>query len=201
MSIKFKVYSTPKPHSRSGAKLTHARAISRVTYDLQKVCDLISERSAVSSAEVKSILDSFAWVIELALEDGCHVELDDLGYFSPSLKTVPSKKDANKNTVYVDGINYRCSTSLRKKLHKIDLEYVKEKKKPNDWNTRKTDLVKYMEHWESITPRTYAEAFGCSRYRANLDFQRFVEEGVLVKVGYRNKVMYLLAGEEKEEQK
>lgn len=198
MSIKFKVYSTPKPHSRSGAKLTHARAISRGTYDLQKVCDLISERSAVSSAEVKSILDSFAWVIELTLEDGCHVELDDLGYFSPSLKTVPSKKDANKNTVYVDGINYRCSTSLRKKLHKIDLEYVKEKKKPNDWNTRKTDLVKYMERWESITPRTYAEAFGCSRYRANLDFQRFVEEGVLVKVGYRNKVMYLLTGEEKE---
>ncbi len=196
MSIKFKVYSTPKPNSRSGAKLTHARAISRGTYDLKRVCDLISERSAVSSAEVKSVLDSFAWVIELALEDGCHVELDDLGYFSPSLKTVPSKKSADKNTVYVDGINYRCATSLRKKLQQIDLEHIKEKKKPDNWNTRKTELVKYMERWESITPRTYAEAFGCSRYRANLDFQRFVEEGVLAKVGYRNKVMYLLAADE-----
>ena len=130
MAIKFKVYSTPKPNSRKGSKLSHARAISQGTYNLEKVCKLISERSAVSSAEVKSVLDSFAWVIELALEDGCHVELDDLGYFSPSLKTVPSKKDGTKNTVYVDGINYRCSTSLREKLRGIDLTYVKEKKKP-----------------------------------------------------------------------
>ena len=64
MAIKFKVYSTPKPNGRAGARLTHARAISRGTYNLEKVCRLISERSAVSSAEVKSVLDSFAWVIE-----------------------------------------------------------------------------------------------------------------------------------------
>lgn len=192
MAIKFKVYSTPKPNSRSGAKLTHARAVSRGTYDLKRVCDLISERSAVSSAEVKSVLDSFAWVIELALKDGCHVELDDLGYFSPSLKTIPDKENGNKGRVFVDGVNYRCSTSLRKKLRQIDLEYVKEKKKPVDWEARKADLVKYMERWESITPRMYAEAFGCSRYRATLDLQQFVEEGILTKVGYRNKVMYLL---------
>lgn len=196
MAIKFKVYSTPKPNGRAGARLTHARAISRGTYNLEKVCRLISERSAVSSAEVKSVLDSFAWVIELALEDGCHVELDDLGYFSPSLKTVLNKKNENRNMVYVDGINYRCSTSLREKLRAIDLEYVKVKKKPGDWETRRNELVKYMEDWESVTPRTYADAFGCSRYRATLDLQRFVEEGVLAKVGYRNKVMYLLANNE-----
>lgn len=199
MSIKFKAYLTPKPNGRKGTNLTHARAISRGTYDLKKVCDLISERSAVSSAEVKSVLDSFAWVIELALEDGCHVELDDLGYFSPSLKTVQSKKNPNKNTVYVDGINYRCSTSLREKLRQIDLEYVKEKKKPDNWDTRKKDLLEYMERWESVTPRTYADTFGCSRYRAEIDLKQFVKEGVLVRVGYRNKVMYLLANDEKNE--
>lgn len=195
MSIKFKVYTTPKPNSRNGKKLTHARALSRGTYDLKKVCDLISERSSLSSADVKSVLDSFAWVIELALEDGCHIELDDLGYFSPSLKTIPHPKNENKNTVYVDGINYRCSASLRKKLRSIDLEYEKEKKKPVDWETRKKDLVEYMKSWESISPRAYAQAFGCSRYRAELDLKRFVEEGTLARVGYRNKVMYLLSND------
>ncbi|WP_293710483.1 HU family DNA-binding protein [uncultured Parabacteroides sp.] len=196
MAIKFKVYSTPKPNSRKGSKLSHARAISQGTYNLEKVCKLISERSAVSSAEVKSVLDSFAWVIELALEDGCHVELDDLGYFSPSLKTVPSKKDGTKNTVYVDGINYRCSTSLREKLRGIDLTYVKEKKKPDSWEERKKKLLSYIATWDSISPRGYAEAVGCSRYRAETDLKKFVEEGVLVRVGYRNKVMYLLANNE-----
>lgn len=55
MSIKFKAYYTPKPNGRKGMRLTHARAISRGTYNLEKVCRLISERSAVSSAEVKSV--------------------------------------------------------------------------------------------------------------------------------------------------
>ncbi|MCD8269076.1 MAG: hypothetical protein LUD46_11935 [Parabacteroides sp.] len=197
MSIKFKVYSTPKPNGREGSNVTHARAISQGTYNLEKVCRLISERSAVSSAEVKSVLDSFAWVVELALEDGCHIELDDLGYFSPSLRTVPSKQDENKNTVYVDGINYRCSTSLRKKLREIDLVRVKDKKKPDSWEERKNKMLSYIVDWDSISPRGYAEAIGCSRYRAEADLKKFVEEGVLVKVGYRNKVMYLLANEEK----
>lgn len=48
---------------------------------------------------------------------------------------------------------------------------------------------------ESISPRAYAQAFGCSRYRAELDLKRFVEEGVLARVGYRNKVMYLLSND------
>lgn len=199
MSIKFKAYSTPKPNGRKGDTSTHARAISRGTYDLEKVCELISVRSSVSSADVKSVMDSFAWVIELALEDGCHVELKDLGYFSPSLKTVESKNNTNKNTVYVDGINYRCSTSLRKKLRQIDLEYVKDKNKPDNLETRKKDLLDYMKRWESVSPRAYADAFGCTRYRAVADLKRFVEEGVLAKVGYRNKVMYLLAKDEKAE--
>ena len=199
MSIKFIAYYTPKPNGRKGMRLTHARAISRGTYNLEKVCRLISERSAVSSAEVKSVLDSFAWVVELALEDGCHIELDDLGYFSPSLKTTPNKENGNKGTVYVDGINYRCSTSLRKKLRKIDLEFEKDKKILDNWETLKDKLLKYMKHWESVTPRAYAKEFGCSRYRAEIDLKKFVEEGVLVKVGYRNKVMYLLAADKQEE--
>lgn len=196
MGIKFKVYSTPKPNGRKGQTLSHARAISRGTYDLEKVCALISERSAVSSAEVKSVLDSFAWVIELALKDGCHVELDDLGYFSPSLKTVPSVTNENYNTVFVDGINYRCSTSLRKKLREIDLQHVKDKQKPDSWDERKRKLLKYIADWGNVSPRGYAEAIGCSRYRAEADLKKFVEEGVLVRVGYRNKVMYLLASNE-----
>lgn len=200
MSINFKVHRTPKPNNRKGTGLTHARAISRGTYKMEKICKLISERSSVSSADVKSVLDSFAWVVELALEDGCHIELDDLGYFSPSLKTIPDKENRNKGKVYVDGINYRCSASLREKLRGIKLVHVREKKKPTDWKTRKTDLVKYLEIWESVTPRTYAEAFGCSRYQAENDLKRFVEEGMLVKIGYRNKVLYLLAADGQKEQ-
>ena len=37
MSIKFKAYYTPKPNGRKGMRLTHARAISRGTYNLEKV--------------------------------------------------------------------------------------------------------------------------------------------------------------------
>ena len=74
---------------------------------------------------------------------------------------------------------------------------MKDKKKPDSWEERKKKLLSHIAIWDSISPRSYAEAIGCSRYRAEADLKKFVEEGVLVRVGYRNKVMYLLANDEK----
>lgn len=195
MGIKFTLHATPKPKGRKGETLTHARALCQGTYKLEKVCRLICERSSVSSADVKSVLDSLAWVIEDALSDGCHVELDDLGYFAPSLRTEPSKTNADKNSVKIDGVNYRCSTQLKKKLADIDLEYIKAKKKPNGEDERKKRMLQHLAGWGSISPRNYAEVNVCSRYRAEIDLKKFVEEGLLVRVGHHNKVLYLLAEE------
>ncbi|MCD7850113.1 hypothetical protein [uncultured Parabacteroides sp.] len=189
MAIKFTINETPKPNGRKGQKLLHARQQSYGTYKMDYICSLIGERSAVSSAEVKSVLDSLAWVMDVAFSAGYHLELEDLGYFSPSLRT--RSLNNKQNTVELDGVNFRCSGDLLKKLKKIELTRVDKKKVLPDAEERKSKMLAFLSREGSISPRIYAGIIGCSRYRAEADLKQWVEEGILVKVGYRNKTLYL----------
>lgn len=191
MAIKFTVNETPKPKGRKGQKLSHARQRSNGTYKMDYICKLISERSAVSSAEVKSVLDSLAWMMEVAFRDGYHLELEDLGYFSPSLRT--RTVNNKQNMVELDGVNFRCSSKLLKNLKNIELKQVDKKKVMPSLEERKKKMLNHFSIWGSISPRTYAESAGCSRYRAEADLKQWVGEGLLTKVGHRNKTLYLLS--------
>lgn len=195
MSIKFTVNVTPKPNGRPGKTSMHAREVSEGTYRLDDICRLISERSAVSSANVKSVLDSFAWVMEEAFRYGYHLELKDLGYFSPSLRTCSDGEDLNK--VELDGVNFRCSVDLLEKLKKIELKRIKPQKEIGDLEKRKNKMIDYLILNGSISPRIYGGLTGCSRYRAEAELKRFVSDGILEKAGYRNKTLYLLARDKK----
>lgn len=59
----------------------YALAVSRGESRLPRLCNLISERSSVSSADVKSVVDSLVWAIGLELKEGNAVVLDELGTF------------------------------------------------------------------------------------------------------------------------
>lgn len=194
MSIQFTVNETPRPKGRKGAVTQHARQLSEGTYKLDYICELIGARSAVSSAEVKSVLDSFAWVMELAFSAGYHLELADLGYFSPSLRTLA--KDEKKATVLIDGVNFRCSRDLMEKMKKIQLKQVKVKQNQDSMEIRRKKMIEYIERNEVISPRQYALHIGCTRYRAETDIRTFVEDGTLLKIGYRSKTVYVLKGED-----
>ena len=191
MAIRFTINPTPKPNGRKGKTSTHARQVSWGTYKLDEVCEMISERSAVSSADVKSVLDSFAWVMHAAFRSGYHLELEDLGYFWPSLRTRPN--DEGTNIVELDGVNYRCSTRLLKKLKQIELKRINTKAVTDEGlDKRKEKMLEYLQHNETLSPRIYAECTGCTRYRAESELKQFVDEGLLEKVGYRRQTVYLL---------
>lgn len=189
MAIKYTLHETPKPNDREGEVLTHARAVCNKTCRLDYICELVSNRSSISSADVKSVLDSFAWAIALCVNSGDHVELEELGYFSPSLRT--RQMGNGEVCVDVDGINYRCSTKLKDAVRAADLEKVNVKRE-EDPSKRKKILIDYLKENGSISLRTYAGISGCSRYRAEADFEEYLQEGVIVKIGHRNRVLYLL---------
>lgn len=190
MGIKFKVHETPQPKNRPGKKLSHARAVSDGTAKMDYLCKMICSRSTISSADVKAVLDSFAWAITLCLKSGQHVELEELGYFSPSLRTQPSA-DGKKMTVMVDGVNFRCSEKLKEGLRNAELEHVKTSAKLT-LDERKKKMQDFLQRNKRISTLDYAELNGCSRYRATADIKLFVEKGVLSKIGGGTHVMYVL---------
>lgn len=190
MAIQYSLYELPPSEDGEKGKV-HARAIASSTIRTDEICDLITERSALSAADVKGVLDSFAWVIRTRLAYGYNVELEELGFFSPSLKTTRSEE--GKIQVTVDGVNFRCSKKLRKSFTGVTLAKKKREAAPGAAARRNT-LVRYLQHNSHISKRTYAAITGCSRYRADLDIRLYEEEGLLRRAGYLNQGIYVLTG-------
>ena len=189
MAIKFSVHQTPQPKDRKEEALCHARAIPNGTKRMDDICALICERGSISSADVKAVLDSLVWVIRLSLEYGDHVELEELGHFSPSLRS--RKLPNGKFTVSVDGVNFRCSEKLKNQLKYVKLEKGKETAGylPKE---RKNRMVDYLKRNETITTPIYAALNACSHYRAKADLDQYIKENVIVRVVSSTHVSYLL---------
>lgn len=191
MGIKFKVHQTPQPKGREGEKHTHARAVSSGTVKMDYMCKMICARSTVSSADVKAVLDSFVWAISLSLKSGQHVELEELGHFSPSLRTRPSG-DGKNMTVIVDGVNFRCSEKLKEELKYTELEHVKAPKKLT-LEEREKRMLNFLSRNKRITTLDYASLNDCSRYRATADLKLFIEKDILSRIGGGTHVIYVLS--------
>lgn len=190
MGIRFKVHETPQPKGRKAPKLTHARALCDSTVKMDRLCDMICARSTISSADVKAVLDSFVWAIGFSLESGQHVELEELGHFSPSLRSQLSA-NGTKMEIIADNVNFRCSKKLKEELKSAKLEKIKTPKKLT-FDERKKNMLDFMAQNRQITTSHYAELNGCSRYRAAADMKLFVEKNVLFQLGGGTHVMYVL---------
>lgn len=189
MGIRYTIHPTPQPDTNEEEPLCHARALSYGTKRMEDICKLVCERSTVSSADVKAVLDSMVWVIGFSLKHGNHVELEDLGHFSPSLRS--RQLPGGKYSVVVDGVNFRCSGKLKQEMAEAELERVKYPPLLS-LEERKACMIDYIRRNGHISVRTYAEQSGCTRYKAGNDLKRFVEEGLVCRVGSHTHVLYVL---------
>lgn len=88
MSLKYRtVKRKVLAGTEEGQKKTYAIAKASYHCDMQKLCRLVASRSAMSSADVKSILDSLNWAIDLELSSGAIVQVGELGNFRLSLSS------------------------------------------------------------------------------------------------------------------
>lgn len=78
----------------------YAIAKTSGTSDLNKLCKLICSRSTLSSADVKAVLDSLNWAMDLELSSGNVVQLGEFGNFRMSINSegtnTPEDFDATK---------------------------------------------------------------------------------------------------------
>lgn len=65
----------------------YAIAKTSGTSDLNKLCKLICSRSTLSSADVKAVLDSLGWAMDLELSSGNVVQLGEFGNFRMSINS------------------------------------------------------------------------------------------------------------------
>lgn len=76
-----------KPGDKTSARKFYVVAKSNGLSDLPYLCKLISARSTVSSADVKAVLDSLNYVLDLELQSGRIVQLGEFGNFRLSVSS------------------------------------------------------------------------------------------------------------------
>ena len=196
--VQFGIYQMPaKNEQGTSEKRAYARLISKETKKLDEICSFINECCSVNSADIKGVLDALSKYVGRELSYGSCVELDGLGFFSPSLKTVKdgvNEKGEELYKVKVDGVNFRCAKKLKKKVCESQPLKVKRTNVSKfNYEGRKAKLMAYLEMHNFINLTDYQRFVGCTYYMAKNDFKRYEEEKLVQRQGYKTHRVYILA--------
>lgn len=87
MSIKFRVLEVKNTLTKKTPKMAYASAVTTGQVPVNDLAQLISERSSVSRADVKAVLDNLSWATSFLLSNSMRVSLGDLGSFHLRLRS------------------------------------------------------------------------------------------------------------------
>ena len=194
MSLKFGWYKTPVPGDREDKKIPHARIISQGTLDTKYMCKMISMSSTISSADVKGVLEALNFWMGFHLAEGNSIELDGLGYFTPTLKsrTVTDENGKAKVIAEADTVSFRCATSLKDQVREAGLEQVKKAKTEKlTQEQRLENIMKEVNKNRCINTGTCVQINHYSRFMALNDLKLLIDRNKLVQIGRGKQTMYI----------
>lgn len=136
MATTYKLIQRKDMHkgAAAGAKLYYAQAKSTGTSGMERLCSMISERSTVSSADVKAVLDSLIYVMKLELSDGKIVQLGEFGNFRITFGSEGTKEMKEFNTTKIRRPKYTFAPgkALRSQAKVLEFERVTVKKEEEE---------------------------------------------------------------------
>lgn len=192
--VSYSIYEVHNLQQGKQQKMLQARINSAGTIDTKSLCQLITERSSISSADVKATLDSLNFFFEFYLSQGYSIQLDDLGIFSLGLKSSRKAESEKENAldVKINGIHFRPSVSLKNQLKKFKLK-CKSKKKSSEYpqEERLKRILNHVERNHFIDLKTCVSHNRTSDFKARYDLQLLVEKELLQAVGRTNNRIYI----------
>lgn len=192
MNVRFSLYEIPLPGEQPEDSRPQARVHTKGTIRLQEICYELRELG-VNSAQIKAVLDATAKYLGKSLIYGYNFELEDIGTFSLSLRSSLIEKEAGKMVrVEADGVNFRCSKALKKKLREAQFEQIKQSPVLHSQEKRKKQMIAHLENYGYINISKYALLNQCSRYQARKDIDCFVADGLITSSGRKSHKIYVL---------
>lgn len=191
--IKFSIYNTPATKEKKS--IPYPRVISRGTRKMDRICYELSDSCSITSSDIKGVLEALSQYIGRELAEGYTVELEGLGHFSPSLKSI---RDVHEDgtiqySASVHGVNFRSSNQLKEMVKRDRPQKVKRENIPTtDREGRKKKMLEYLQKHPSINISGYAELNQCTYYIAQNDIKQFETDNVIYSDGYPTHRVYML---------
>lgn len=135
MPIKYKIVKQCEPGIKGGGESRYyARACSRQMRTLPELCEMISDRTTLSRADVVAVIASFTEIIPELLKNGYSVDLGSLGIMSVSIKSKGEKSEREVKRRSISGvqINFRPSVEIKRELKDVSFERDQRSKRQNN---------------------------------------------------------------------
>lgn len=172
----------------------HARQVNQYTVRIDALCEEISQISSFSSSDVKGMLDALKSRIAFHLKYGDIVELEGLGTFNASLKCppLPTEKQITPHLVKFNKVVFRCASELKNELRFMKVERADEPSRLKGYPSekRKANILAYIDNNDAISTQECRSINGCSKYLALKDISELLQEGKIVRLGYRSNAQY-----------
>lgn len=121
MAIRFKVLEVPNKLNDKSSHLAYATQVSHGRVEINELSQMISERSALSRADVKAVLDNLSWISKFLLFNGMSVSLGDLGSLHTRIrsKATPTAKEFTVKNIRGASLIYRPGRELREAIRQV----------------------------------------------------------------------------------
>lgn len=202
MSIYYDLYETPSPKGETPKPL-HARVCSKGTISGKDFMEHVFREEHMPHAMVVGIVQAITSTLGDWLADGYTVEVEGLGFFTPSLAcnhAAVSKKELRAESIRLSTVNFRpCIEFKRYVASKMQLERADKRFFPSkpeavgDMEERKQCVLGFLETNICISRAEYARLVHVTPRRAISDLTEFVNSGVLRRRGAGRSVVYVKA--------
>ena len=186
MAANYKLVRNPDPANSDKLKPLHPRIKSLGTLSIEQLADRAQGRSSLSPATIKSALLVISDLLQETLREGYNVNLNNIGYFSVSLKSRPvmEKNEIRSESVHFSHVNFRCAQELKDKLSTMEVTRAQSVTVPNLSQTEKElRLKKHFEQKLNLTTTEYMNLTYCSRQKALKELKSLVQEDKITKIG------------------
>lgn len=197
MTAQYGLFRNPPRKGEKEEPVLHARIIPGRTIRIDRITTDISQCTSFSPGDVKGLLQAFADVLVLYLEDGDEVELEGLGHFSVSLQCpkITNPRAVRAEDISFKSVNFRCSKKITERLRVMHVERKPGSSKPGTYNSeeRKKRILQFLQEHSNIMSSDCMGLNECSRYMALKDIKELIAEKKIVKQGFRKVAVYVLA--------
>ena len=193
-----------KPNEKGDGEVQplYPRIVSKGTIDSKRLFREIAEASSFTEGDLAGIMVAFQEKVSYYLSEGYHVKLGEIGYFSSSLKARPvmDAKEIHAQSIYFDNVNFRPSSSFRKKVRgfveKAKSGFAHSTEVPVEERRRR--LEKFLDERPMIRRKEYTQLTGLLKNKALNELNGWVKEGVLDTIGSGSHKIYVRANTKKE---
>ena len=196
MCAKYAFYKTPPNRETGETGSLYAKVVSGGKITTDKLADEIAQRSTFSSGDVKGVVKALSEMLHYHLSEGETVDIDGIGNFSVTLKTlkgITDPKQIRAESIRFNNVVYRTSPELKHKLKTIPLvRAVLPKRKDLAEEERLANILSKLKD-ERLVSSTDCMLFNhCSRYQALKDLKKLNELGKITWLGRGKQKYYVL---------